>query len=241
MKSTNVRRAALACGAATAYVFALRPTLLCWGATYREAGARYPSDDLIENATSQSTMATSLPAPPEAVWPWLVQMGNGRAGWYSWDLLDNGGRPSSDRVVPEWQDLAVGDRLPAVPSGEMYFRVEVLDPGRTLVLRSDLELPSGRSFDPRGPRPRAYSDGIWAFHLRPLPDGCTRLVVRTRGRGEPSVPNRLFAWLFGEPAHFVMQQRQFRNLRRLVAGRAAAGPEGAETGAARRADLRPLR
>jgi hypothetical protein len=241
VKRTNVRRIALAFGAGTAYVFALRPTLLCWGATYREAGARYPGDDLIENATSRSTMATSLPAPPEAVWPWLVQMGNDRAGWYSWDLLDNGGRPSTDRIVPEWQDLAVGDRVPAVPSGEIYFRVEVLDPGRTLVLRSDLELPSGRSVDPRGPLPRAYSDGIWAFHLRPLPDGCTRLIVRTRGRGEPSAANRLFAWLFGEPAHFIMQQRQFRNLRRRVAPRGDAGPQGAEPGRARRGDLRLFR
>ncbi|WP_205718589.1 hypothetical protein [Actinomadura sp. WMMA1423] len=234
MNRTRVRRIAFACGAATAYVFALRPTLLCWGATYREAGVRYPSDELVENATSQSTMAVSLPAPPEEVWPWLVQMGHGRGGWYSWDLLDNGGRPSADRVVPEWQDLAVGDRVPAVPSGEAYFRVEVLDPERTLVLRSDLELPSGRSFDPRGPLPRAYSDGIWAFHLRRLPDGCTRLVVRTRGRGEPSFANRLFAWGLGEPAHFIMQHRQFRNLGRRVARRGSAGARGVEAGQARR-------
>ncbi|MEV4002585.1 hypothetical protein [Actinomadura sp. NPDC049753] len=239
--SMRVRGLALACGAAAAYAAAIRPALLSWGATYTEADTSYPSDELIENATGQSTMAVSLPAPPEAVWPWLVQMGYGRGGWYSWDLLDNRGRPSADRIVPEWQDLAAGDRVPTVPGGTTYFRVEVLVPGRTLVLRSDIELPSGRSFDPRGPKPRAYADGIWAFHLHRLPDGCTRLIVRTRGRGVPSVPDRLFTWLIGEPGHFIMQHRQFHELRRRVARRGFAGPEDAEAGRARRADLRLLR
>lgn len=104
-----------------------------------------------------------------------------------------------------------------MPSGASYFLVEMLDPPRTLILRADLEVPSGKPFDPRGPMPRAYTDGIWAFHLRRLPDGGTRLVVRTRGRGRPAVLDRIVARLFGEPAHFIMQHRQFRNLgRRLV-------------------------
>ncbi|SNS11527.1 hypothetical protein [Actinomadura mexicana] len=239
--SMSVRGIALACGAAAAYAAAIRPALLSWGATEREADTSYPSDELIGNATSGSTMAASLPAPPEAVWPWLVQMGCGRAGWYGWDLLDNGGRPSTDLIVPAWQDLAVGDRVPTVPSGTTYFRVEVLDPGRTLVLRSDLELPSGRAFDPRGPMPRAYADGIWAFHLRRLPDGCTRLIVRTRGRGSSSVAERLFHWVLGEPAHFIMQHRQFHGLRRRVAGHGPGGVEGAEADEAPRGDLRLVR
>lgn len=241
MRNMSVRGVALACGAAATYAAVIRPALLSWGATDAEAGTRYPSDELIEDATSQSTMAVSLPAPPEAVWPWLVQMGCGRAGWYSWDLLDNGGRPSAERIHPEWQGLAAGDRVPTVPGGTTYFRVEVLDPGRTLVLRSDVELPSGRSFDPRGPMPRAYADGLWAFHLHRLPDGCTRLIVRTRGRGAPSIPDRLFTWTLGEPAHFIMQHRQFHELRRRVARRPPAGTRDAETGRARREDLRLFR
>ncbi|MFA1542692.1 hypothetical protein [Actinomadura monticuli] len=212
----TLRGTALAVLTAGAYAALVRPRLLRWGATREEASTSYPGDDLIQGATAQSTMAVSLPAPPEEVWPWLVQMGCERAGWYSWDLLDNRGRRSSGEIVPEWQDVTVGTRLPAVPSGALYFVVELLDPARTLVLRSDLELPSGRPFDPRGPVPEAYTDGIWAFHLRPLPDGGTRLIVRTRGRGEPAAADRLMARLFGEPAHFIMQHRQFRNLRRRV-------------------------
>ncbi|MCP9948944.1 hypothetical protein LUW76_09600 [Actinomadura madurae] len=211
-----VRKGSLPVLAAGAYAALVRPRMLRWGATREEATTAYPGDELIEGATAQSTMAVSLPAPPEDVWPWLVQMGCGRAGWYSWDLLDNRGRPSATRIDPELQDLAVGSRIPAVPSGGVYFLVEVFEPAKTLVLRSDLEFPSGRPFDPRGPRPNAYTDGIWAFHLRALPGGGTRLVVRTRGRGKPAVIDRLVGRLFGEPAHFIMQHRQFCNLRRRV-------------------------
>ena len=217
MMYTVVRKAALTALVAGAYTALVRPRLLRWGATAEEAAATYPGDDLVVYATGQSTMAVSLPAPPEEVWPWLVQMGCGRGGWYSWDLLDHGGRPSADRIHPEWQDLAVDDRLPSVPSGASYFLVAMVDPPRTLVLRADLELPSGKPFDPGGPMPKAYTDGIWAFHLRSLPEGGTRLIVRTRGRGKPAAIDRIVARLFGEPAHFIMQHRQFRNLRRRVA------------------------
>ncbi len=213
---TTLRSTAFTVLAVGAYAALVRPRLLRWGATREEASTSYPGDDLIQGATAQSTMAVSLPAPPEEVWPWLVQMGCGRAGWYSWDLLDNRGERSAAEIHPGWQDVAVGTRLPAVPSGAVYFVVAVLDPARTLVLRSDLELPSGRPFDPRGPMPEAYTDGIWAFHLRPLPGGGTRLIVRTRGRGRPAAADRLVGRLFGEPAHFLMQHRQFRNLRRRV-------------------------
>ncbi|WP_067461218.1 hypothetical protein [Actinomadura macra] len=226
----NVRRIAICAVAAGAYAALIRPRLLRWGATAQEAGASYPGDDLVEHATGQSTMAASLPAPPEDVWPWLVQMGCQRAGWYSWDRLDNGGRPSADRIVQEWQDLKLGSRVPTVPSGAFWFTVAAIDPPTTLVLRADLELPCGKWFDPRGPRPKAYTDGIWAFHLRPLPDGGTRLIVRTRGRGRPAAVDRLIAWSFGEAAHFIMQHRQFRNLRRRV-GRAQAGDVGSSASA----------
>ena len=87
-----------------------------------------------------------------------------------------------------------------------------------LVLRSNFELPSGRSFDPRsGPLSRAYLDGVWGFHLRPAPGGRTRLVARTRGRSRPQPFMGAFSLLLGEPLHFIMQTRQFYNLRTRVA------------------------
>jgi proline iminopeptidase len=204
----------MACTALTLYTRRLRPTMLTWGATPEETAAAYPGDELVSDADGTSTMATTLPAPPEKVWPWLVQMGGDRAGWYSWDRLDHFGEPSADHVVPEWQDLKEGQRLPSVQDGRAWFTVARLEPNRTLVLRSDLNLASGRSFDP-GSRsmPSARLDGIWGFHLRPAPFGETRLVVRTRGQGRPRWLVGPFDLLLGEPAHFVMQTRQFHNLR----------------------------
>ncbi|MEV6944352.1 hypothetical protein AB0N07_20560 [Streptomyces sp. NPDC051172] len=203
------------------YVRWFRPRLLTWGATRDETARVYPGDELFPDADGISTMATTLPAPPEKVWPWLVQMGGDRGGWYSWDLLDHFGEPSADRIAPEWQTLEEGQRLQATRDGQSWFTVARLEPNRTLVLRSDLSLPSGHSFDPEWDAlPLARMDGVWGFHLRPTAEGKTRLVVRTRGQGRPRRLTRPFDLLLGEPAHFIMQTRQFHNLRTRVAAAA---------------------
>ena len=197
------------------YAFRVRPWLLTWGASDYEATSAYPGDELIADPAYSSTMATTLPVLPARVWPWLVQMGYDRAGWYSWDKLDHGGKPSADRIVPEWQDLQEGQRVNSMAHGRNWMTVAVLEPGRTLVLRSVYEVPSFRAVDPRsGPVPRACMDSIWGFHLRPAPGGGTRLVTRKRGQGPRAV-----TWPVGllyDPLHWIMQTRQFRNLRARV-------------------------
>ena len=203
-----------------AYLALGRPWLRRWGATPDEVVCPYPGDHLIAGAGNPSTMATTLPAPPDDVWPWLLQMGCDRAGWYSWDRLDNGGRPSADRIHPEWQGLREGDCLLSMPSGATWFTAAIVDAPRTLVLRADIELPSGHAFDPSGPLPKAFSEGVWGFHLRPVDGGAsTRLVVRTWGRTAPQPLMKIVDLLVGEPAHAIMQRRQFESLRRRV-GRA---------------------
>lgn len=187
------------------YALWIRPRLLTWGADRDEITGAYPGDELVSDPDVGATMATTLPAPPEKVWPWLVQMGGDRGGWYSWDWLDNGGRPSADHIVPEWQRLEEGQHLYKAPDGPSRVVVVVLETNRTLVLRGD------------------YSksiDGIWGFHLRPAPGASTRLVVRTRGRGRPRILMQLVGLLWSEPAHFIMQTRQFHNLRARVAAHA---------------------
>ncbi|MFR9799661.1 hypothetical protein ACL02U_27770 [Streptomyces sp. MS06] len=206
-----------ASAALAVYALRFRPKLLTWGATPSEAHRAYPGDEMVPYADGSSTMATTLPAPPERVWPWLVQMGGDRGGWYSWDRLDHWGHPSTERIVPAWQELREGQRLDATRDGSCWFGVALLEPNRTLVLRSDLDPIAGRSFDPWSePLPAVRMDGIWAFHLSPAPGGATRLVVRTRGQSRPRWLARPFDLLLGEPAHFVMQTRQFHNLRRLA-------------------------
>jgi len=91
------------------YAAWVRPRLMRWGATDEEVAAAYPGAELVPHGQRAATMAVTIDAPPDQVWPWLVQMGGDRGGWYSWDRLDNGGRPSATQVHPEWQDLALGD------------------------------------------------------------------------------------------------------------------------------------
>jgi proline iminopeptidase len=201
-----------------AYRAALRPRLAAWGVSGEERRAKLPGDDILPVDAPTSTMGTTIGAPPSAVWPWLVQMGCGRAGWYSHDLLDNGGQPSAERIVPEWQRVSLGDRLPGDPSGRdrVWFAIEGIYPERALILRGSIDLRTGRSYDPAGGRPVAYSDSTWTFVLKELPGERTRLLVRCRGEAAPlwrAVPASL---IVGLPSHVLMQTRQFRNLKRRV-------------------------
>jgi hypothetical protein len=174
-----VRKAACATGMAVgAYGFWLRPRLMRWGATEDELTGPYPGVDVVPDGKRSPTMAVTIEAPPEQVWPWLVQMGWDRAGWYSWDLLDNGGRPSAREIHSEWQDLAVGDQLKFSVLGQVAdaYRVRVLEPNRFLGLYGYTDL-RGRWLDPNKPRPHAYTEGLWGFQLNEIPDGRTRLVI----------------------------------------------------------------
>lgn len=151
------------------------PDLDLGGATRDEVDRQYPGDELIPDPDDGSTMATTLPVPPERVWPWLAQMGGDRGGWYSRGWLDNNGKPSADRIVPEWQELHEGQQLSrvATPGEEPgSFTVVTLEPNRTLVLRSSYGLFTGRDFDPAsGPAPLPWVDGIWVSICDPRREG----------------------------------------------------------------------
>ncbi|MDQ1710268.1 MAG: hypothetical protein QOG49_1653, partial [Frankiaceae bacterium] len=91
---------------------------LRWGATAAELAAQLPGDALLPRAQFRATRAIAIDAPPQAVWPWLVQVGCLRAGWYSNDLLDNLGHPSATEILPEYQQIAVGQWVPMSPSSQ---------------------------------------------------------------------------------------------------------------------------
>jgi hypothetical protein len=171
-------------------------------------------------------MAVTIDAPPANVWPWLVQMGCDRAGWYSWDRLDNAGVPSTDRIHPEWQTIRVGDRLAATPDATHWFEVAALEPERFLALRASYDF-RGRPFAPAGLRPRAYTDTVWCFLLTRLPGDQTRLVVSGYTSARPRLAQSVTDFLLWEPGHWIMQSRQFTNLKRRVE---RAGTVGADVG-----------
>lgn len=201
---------------AVVYALGIRPRMLRSGASDEEVREPYPGADVIPGGRRGATMAVTIEAPPSRLWPWLVQMGCDRAGWDSWDRLDNAGASSAERIHPEWQALAVGDRLASVPSGRAWFEVAALEPERFLGLRASIDLRRGRPFDTTGPRPRFYIDALWGFQLKELPEGRTRLVVSGYASARPRLVGATADLLFWEPAHWVMQTRQFENLKRRV-------------------------
>lgn len=186
------------------------------GAAPADSDRPLPGDELLGDARAQKTHAITFEAPIEQVWPWLVQMGAGRAGWYSFDFLDNGRVPSADRIVPELQSLAVGDVLPALPNTPGGFAVLRLAEPRLLVLGDPSLLPDGE-------RPSAAPPWktTWAFVLEPIGSTATRLTVRARAAGAPDLKLSLIVPALGL-AHEVMERRQLSNLRRRVEAAAAS-------------------
>jgi hypothetical protein len=164
------------------YAFGVRPRMLRWGATDDEVRRPYPGADLVPGGKRGATMAATINAPPSVLWLWLIQMGCNRAGWYSWDRLDNGGVPSARRIHPEWQHIAVGDHLDSRPSGNAWFQVAAFQPGTFLALRASFDL-CGRPFNPNISRPRYYTDSVWCFLLQQLPGGTVRLTGLGGERG----------------------------------------------------------
>jgi hypothetical protein len=149
--------------AAASYPRLWRDWCLTWGATAEEATRAMPGDDLLADPDVQTTRAITIEAAPDDVWPWLVQMGSSRGGAYTYDWIENLlglDMHSADEILPQFQDLAVGDVEPLGSSGPRL-RVEVLEAAQAMVLRSE--------------------DGnwVWAFGLYPVGTS-TRLVSRNR-------------------------------------------------------------
>lgn len=184
---------------------AVRPWYLRWGATGEELQRAMPLDDHVPHPRLTSTMAITITAPPERIWPWLVQMGDApRAGYYSYawiERLMGMDIENSRRVLPEYQHLEVGDALDR--AGTMT--VLAVEPGRHLVLGPPTSVDEMRA--------------SWAFALEPIDERRTRLV--TRVHGDWSYPNMLRStppavwpfYLLIEPGAFVMERKMLLEIR----------------------------
>src|SRR3990172_974694 len=164
------------------YFAFVRPKVRGWGLDPHEAELPLPGDDLIPEPSHVETRGITINAPVAKVWPWLVQMGFGRAGWYSFEMLDN--KASADSVLPEFQALKAGDVMPTHPGGG--FLVKTVEPERALVLYTDTDLlrsQAERSENESYPEIKAS----WAFYLQPE-DGTTRLIERFRAKTPGSGP-----------------------------------------------------
>lgn len=183
-------------GALAAYVWGVRPWHLRWGATDEEVQEPLIGDELAPSPKLKATHAITINARAADVWPWLLQMGQTRGGFYSYTWLENlvgCHMDNADEIVPEWQELNVGDKVwlhPKAPPVE----VAAIEPGSAIVLK-----------------------GWGAFVLQPIDEKRTRLIIRSQGDYNPDLKNPILNFLLWrvvfEPAHFIMERKMLLGIK----------------------------
>ena len=174
-----------------------------WGSTADEIASTVAGDSICPSATLVATRSITIAVPPKDVFPWIRQMGMGKAGWYSYDWLDNFGRKSATVIKPEWQDVTAGSR---VPGGPVKFEAAIVEPSHAFVLRINFKSKLGKRLC-----------GTLAYELREDPAG-TRLV--TRLRTHINIPGgKLVENLFLGPGDGIMVRKQLMNLAKRAESR----------------------
>ena len=194
-------------GLAALYTFVLRPWHLRWGATDAEIETPLPCDELVEHPKLNATHAITINAPVSRVWPWLVQIGQTRGGFYSYAWLENAvgcQMHNANRVHSEWQDLKVGDEVWLHPKAP---------PLRVLATEREKYIALEK---------------CWTFYLKPVEENRTRLIIRGRGDYYPDFRNALLNFIYFrllfEPAHFIMERKMMLGIKE----RAEAATNGNE-------------
>jgi hypothetical protein len=173
--------------------FLYRPWALTWGSTDAEIARAMPGDEVLENPTFNATRAVTIEASPEEIWPWIVQIGYRRAGFYSYDSLDNDGIPSAERILPEFQSLEVGDTIPL--SKAAHVRVTELEPPHSMVLVFEVD--------------GTWSNATWVWGLYPGNTSLTRLVTRLRAN-----PRNIGSRVFLDLGEIIMMRKCMLGIKR---------------------------
>lgn len=197
------------------YLYSIRPWHLHWGTTHLDVIARLPGDTISPRSSAQVTHAVNINAPPEAVWPWIVQIGQDRGGFYSYALLENligCDMHNTKRIVPEWQERAVGDTVwfgtPKRFKGQARMIVAFAEPNRDLALSTPADWKRRQAGD-------EGLEGSWELALQPKGGNTTRLIARMRAEAYPSLGKRLVNFFFWEPAHFIMERKMLLTIKEL--------------------------
>jgi len=209
------------------YLFVLRPRSLRWGATDAEVTRSLPGDELVPNVKVGYTQAITISAPPEEVWPWVIQMGYGRAGWYTYDwfykLTGSGnfhdGNRSANRIIPELQDLKVGDPIKIFETAP--YDVVILEPNRVLALLARVDWDTEETFELSETMPANFMNNSWVYVLEPADANSSRLLVRWRGDYSPKLGNALALGIPTEAGALIMQPKMFKGIKARAEGAAA--------------------
>jgi hypothetical protein len=186
------------------YLFAIRPWQLRWGATDEEVARRMPGDDVVKRSSFVATRAVTVGAKPADIWPWILQIGSKRAGFYSIDWIDNAGIPSAEQIVPELQQMAVGDFIPMTPDGKNGMWVKDAEKNVYCLW-----------WDKKG-------NSTWLWQLSPLDAEQTRLITRLRVVYEWTLPWVIY-YLLQDVGDIVMMSKCLLGIKR----RAEAGVQRA--------------
>jgi len=197
----------------------LRDERAHWGVTEEEAEAPHPGDVLVPEPRWKWTHGVYIDARPEEIWPWVVQMGRDRGGFYSYQFLERLAgyhHESADHVHDEWQELKVGEALrwhewlPEV-------RVALVDPNRHFVMHTRADLDLHRELEPFEALPGRFVNATWGFFLRPQPGGDTQLVSRFRcDYSDDAGARREYGERRLEPVSYVMDRRLLEEVKRRV-------------------------
>ena len=211
----------IAVGAAgLVYVFVVLPWQLRRGATNARLQRSLPGDDLVTNPKTGYTQAITIKAPKAEVWQWLVQIGYKRAGWYTYDFLHrlvgvagcvDDERRSAKRIIPELQDLGVGDVIEIAPG--MGYVVAGLEREQALILQSILDTAKWESVSSDDPFPEKYLQSSWVWFLEEIDEKTTRLIVRVRSDHSPGIFSILSTRFPNALGRLLMQPRTLRVLK----------------------------
>jgi hypothetical protein len=182
----------MATAVVAAYLGVIRPWQVRWGATDDEARRPMPGDDILGPSAGSTTRAITIQVPTERVWPWLAQLGYGKAGWYSYDWLDNDGQRSAEQIRPQWQQLRPGDQILMMPRSG--FDVVSVEDGRCFVARA----PDGTT--------------SWCLAVEPLDRHSCRLISRWRARWHITPASALWIAL-SDPGTFIMERKMLLGIK----------------------------
>lgn len=185
--------------AVISYLLVIRPWHVRWGATDHEVAQAMPGDEVVADASFSFTRAVTIKASAEEIWPWIVQLGDQRAGFYAYDWFDNRGVRSAEKIMPELQSLEVGDAIPI--SSVVIYRVWSMADNQYVVWVSDDDPPSG----------------AWTWALYAKDGEQTRLVTRLRGKMEWNSPKIAFALLL-DAGDFVFMRKSMSGIKQRAEG-----------------------